>query len=169
MSAFWPIVFMGTPETSAFTLEYLLRGPDPVIGVVTQPDRPAGRGQKTAFSPVRKIAQGRGLPVLAPDKLRDPGFLESLKSWRPELMVVVAYGRILPTAILELAPQGCINVHYSLLPKYRGAAPAARGGPARVGDPLCTHACVRRDEHRHRLHLLDDLARCLFRRAHPHP
>jgi methionyl-tRNA formyltransferase len=125
MSAFWPIVFMGTPETSAFTLEYLLRGPDPVIGVVTQPDRPAGRGQKTAFSPVRKIAQGRGLPVLAPDKLRDPGFLESLKSWRPELMVVVAYGRILPTAILELAPQGCINVHYSLLPKYRGAAPAA--------------------------------------------
>ena len=125
MSVFWPIVFMGTPETSASTLEYLLRGPDPVIGVVTQPDRPSGRGQKTAPSPVRKIAQGRGLPVLAPGKIRDPGFLETLKSWRPELMVVVAYGRILPAAILELAPQGCINVHYSLLPKYRGAAPAA--------------------------------------------
>ena len=116
---------MGTPETSAFTLEYLLQSSDPVIGVVTQPDRPAGRGQKTALSPVRKIAQGRGLPVLAPEKIRDPGFLEMLKSWRPELIVVVAYGRILPTAILELAPQGCINVHYSLLPKYRGAAPAA--------------------------------------------
>jgi methionyl-tRNA formyltransferase len=125
MSASWSIVFMGTPEASAFTLEYLLQGPDPVIGVVTQPDRPAGRGQKTALSPVRKIAQGRGLPVLAPEKIRDPGFLQMLKSWHPELIVVVAYGRILPTAILELAPQGCVNVHYSLLPKYRGAAPAA--------------------------------------------
>jgi methionyl-tRNA formyltransferase len=125
MSASWPIVFMGTPETSAFTLEYLLKGPDPVIGVVTQPDRPAGRGQKTAFSPVRKLAQDHGLPVLAPQKIRDPEFLKTLESWRPKLIVVVAYGRILPTAILELAPQGCINVHYSLLPKYRGAAPAA--------------------------------------------
>jgi methionyl-tRNA formyltransferase len=125
MSAPWSIVFMGTPEISAFTLEYLLQGPDPLIGVVTQPDRPAGRGQKTAVSPVRKIAQGRGLPVLAPEKIRDPGFLQTLKSWHPELIVVVAYGRILPRAVLELAPQGCINVHYSLLPKYRGAAPAA--------------------------------------------
>jgi methionyl-tRNA formyltransferase len=116
---------MGTPEISAFTLENLLQGPDPLIGVVTQPDRPAGRGQKTAVSPVRKIAQGRGLPVLAPEKIRDPGFLQTLKSWHPELIVVVAYGRILPRAVLELAPQGCINVHYSLLPKYRGAAPAA--------------------------------------------
>jgi methionyl-tRNA formyltransferase len=125
MSASWSIVFMGTPETSAFTLESLLQGPDPVIGVVTQPDRPAGRGQKTVLSPVRKIAQSRGLPVLAPEKIRDPGFLQTLKSWHPELIVVVAYGRILPSAILELAPQGCINVHYSLLPKYRGAAPTA--------------------------------------------
>jgi methionyl-tRNA formyltransferase len=116
---------MGTPETSAFTLEYLLQGSDPIIGVVTQPDRPAGRGQRTALSPVRKMAHDRNLPVLAPEKMRDPGFLQTLKSWRPELIVVVAYGRILPTAVLELAPQGCINVHYSLLPKYRGAAPAA--------------------------------------------
>jgi methionyl-tRNA formyltransferase len=125
MTVSWPIVFMGTPETSAFTLEYLLQSPDPVIGVVTQPDRPVGRGQKTARSPVSRTAQGRGLPVLAPEKIRDPGFLKTLKSWRPELIVVVAYGRILPTAILELAPRGCINVHYSVLPKYRGAAPAA--------------------------------------------
>jgi methionyl-tRNA formyltransferase len=125
MSAPWSIVFMGTPEISAFTLEYLLQGPDPVIGVMTQPDRPAGRGQKTALSPVRKIAQARGLPVLAPEKIRDPGFLQTLNSWHPELIVVVAYGRILPRAVLELAPHGCINVHYSLLPKYRGAAPAA--------------------------------------------
>jgi methionyl-tRNA formyltransferase len=125
MSAPWSIVFMGTPETSAFTLESLLQGPDPVIGIVTQPDRPAGRGQKTAFSPVRKTAQDHGLPVLAPKKVRDPRFLQILNSWHPELIVVVAYGRILPAAILELAPQGCINVHYSLLPKYRGAAPAA--------------------------------------------
>jgi len=125
MTVSWPIVFMGTPETSAFTLEYLLQSPDPVIGVVTQPDRPVGRGQKTARSPVSRTARGRGLPVLAPEKIRDPGFLKTLKSWRPELIVVVAYGRILPTAILELAPRGCINVHYSVLPKYRGAAPAA--------------------------------------------
>jgi methionyl-tRNA formyltransferase len=133
MSASWPIVFMGTPETSAFTLEYLLKGPDPVIGVVTQPDRPAGRGQKTAFSPVRKLAQDHGLPVLAPQKIRDPEFLKTLESWRPKLIVVVAYGRILPTAILELVPQGCINVHYSLLPKYRGADLFARRSRNRAG------------------------------------
>ncbi|MBI3067161.1 MAG: methionyl-tRNA formyltransferase [Deltaproteobacteria bacterium] len=125
MAQTWPIVFMGTPATAAATLEQLFRGPDRIVGVVTQPDRPTGRGQKTAPSPVRKVAESHGVPVVAPEKIRPPEFLDTLRNWRPEIIVVVAYGRILPKTILELAPQGCLNVHYSLLPKYRGAAPAA--------------------------------------------
>jgi methionyl-tRNA formyltransferase len=125
MSAPWRIIYMGTPETAAATLEQLLQGPDPVIGVVTQPDRPAGRGQKPLSSPVRKLAERHNLPLLAPQKIRDPEVLAWLTSWNPDIIVVVAFGRILPRAILDLAPQGCLNVHYSLLPKYRGAAPAA--------------------------------------------
>lgn len=123
MPLLWRIVFMGTPASAAASLERLLEGPDPVVGVVTQPDRPAGRGQKVAPSPVRKVAESHDKPVLAPERIRDLGFLEALKSWVPELIVVVAYGRILPRSILELPPQGCLNVHYSLLPRYRGAAP----------------------------------------------
>jgi len=121
----WPIVFMGTPEIAATTLEQLIEGPDPVTGIVTQPDRPAGRGQRSVPSPVRRVAERRGIPVVAPQKIRDPEFLETLVGWHPEIIVVVAYGRILHKTILDLAPHGCINVHYSLLPKYRGAAPAA--------------------------------------------
>ena len=121
----WPIVFMGTPRTAAATLERLVEGPDPVVGVVTQPARPAGRGQKSVPSPVQEVAERRGIPIVAPQKIRDPGFLATLKSWNPKIIVVVAFGRILPASILELAPFGCLNVHYSLLPKYRGAAPAA--------------------------------------------
>lgn len=102
-----------------------MEGPDPVVGIVTQPDRPAGRGQKTVPSPVRRIAETHGIPVAAPEKIRDPAFLKTLQEWKPQLIVVVAYGRILPASILRLPPYGCLNVHYSLLPKYRGAAPAA--------------------------------------------
>ncbi|HEY2986860.1 MAG TPA: methionyl-tRNA formyltransferase [Candidatus Binatia bacterium] len=119
------IVFMGTPEVASVSLERLLSEPEPVVGVVTQPDRPYGRGQQTISSPVRKVAERRHIPVVAPEKIRAPSFLEILKNWAPELIVVVAYGRILPREILELAPHGCLNVHYSLLPKYRGAAPVA--------------------------------------------
>jgi methionyl-tRNA formyltransferase len=125
MSTAWPIVFMGTPEIAATTLERLIEGPDAVVGIVTQPDRPAGRGQRSVPSPVRSVAEGRGIPVVAPQKIRDPEFLKTLVGWHPEIIVVVAYGRILPKTILDLAPYGCLNVHYSLLPKYRGAAPAA--------------------------------------------
>ena len=121
----WPIVFMGTPLTAAATLEQMLHGPDRIVGVVTQPDRPTGRGQKSAPSPVRRVAEARGIPTVAPEKIRAPEFLDTLRNWHPEIIVVVAYGRILPKSILELAPHGCLNVHYSLLPKYRGAAPAA--------------------------------------------
>jgi methionyl-tRNA formyltransferase len=130
------IVFMGTPEVAAFSLERLFEAPEPVVGVVTQPDRPAGRGRKTILSPVRRAAEIRGVPTLAPEKIRDPSFFDVLSKWTPDLIVVVAYGRILPRQILELAPHGCLNVHYSLLPKYRGAAPvpwAIIGGEEKSG------------------------------------
>ena len=116
---------MGTPQIASATLERLLEGPDPVVGVVTQPDRPSGRGQRATASPVRKVAEAHGLSTVAPEKIKTSEFLEMLRSWQPQIIVVVAYGRILPKTILELAPYGCLNVHYSLLPKYRGAAPAA--------------------------------------------
>ena len=116
---------MGTPESAAFSLEELLKGPDTVVGVVTQPDRPSGRGQKSIPSPVRRAADKHHIPVVTPEKIRAPEFLHTLESWAPELIVVVAFGHILPRSVLELPPQGCLNVHYSLLPKYRGAAPVA--------------------------------------------
>ena len=116
---------MGTPAAAAASLEALLQGPDPVVGVVTQPDKPSGRGQKKVSSAVRRVAESHQIPVVTPEKLRDPAFFEILKSWAPEVIVVVAYGRILPRLVLDLPAQGCLNVHYSLLPKYRGAAPVA--------------------------------------------
>jgi methionyl-tRNA formyltransferase len=125
MATPWRIVFMGTPQVAAATLDQLIQGPDPVVGVVTQPDRPSGRGQQTSPSPVRKAAEARNIPVIAAEKIRTAEFLAALTQWQPDIIVVVAYGRILPKTILELPPQGCLNVHYSLLPKYRGAAPAA--------------------------------------------
>ena len=123
MSSSWPIVFMGTPEIAAVTLQMLLDGSDRIVGVVTQPDRPTGRGQQSRPSPVRRIAESRGISVMTPVKIRDSDFLDALRSWKPQIIVVVAFGRILPKSVLELSPRGCLNVHYSLLPKYRGAAP----------------------------------------------
>ena len=116
---------MGTPEIAAITLVALMNAPDPVVGIVTQPDRPSGRGQQSMPSPVRRLAESRGIPVVTPEKIRDFEFLDTLKKWNPQVIVVVAFGRILPKSILDLSPHGCLNVHYSLLPKYRGAAPAA--------------------------------------------
>ena len=123
MSSSWPIVFMGTPDIAALTLQILSDGSDPIVGVITQPDRPTGRGQQSRPSPVRRMAERRGIPVITPMKIRDSAFLQALRSWNPQLIVVVAFGRILPKSILDLSPRGCLNVHYSLLPKYRGAAP----------------------------------------------
>jgi methionyl-tRNA formyltransferase len=114
---------MGTPEIAAVTLQMLLDGSDRVVGVVTQPDRPTGRGQQSRPSPVRRIAESRGIPVMTPLKIRDSDSLDALRSWNPQIIVVVAFGRILPKSLLELPPRGCLNVHYSLLPRYRGAAP----------------------------------------------
>ncbi|MDH5739791.1 MAG: methionyl-tRNA formyltransferase [Nitrospira sp.] len=117
------IVFMGTPEFAAPSLEALLRSDDHVVGVVSQPDRPKGRGQQLVAPPVKLVAERAGIPVLQPLKIRTPEFLQALSSWQPDLIAVAAYGRILHTPILTLPPKGCVNVHGSLLPKYRGAAP----------------------------------------------
>jgi len=125
MPAPWPIVFMGTPGIAAATLAELVQGPDTVVGVITQPDRPSGRGRQTTPSPVRKYAESRGIPIAAPEKIRTAEFHDLIRKCQPEIIVVVAYGRILPKTVLELPPRGYVNVHYSLLPKYRGAAPAA--------------------------------------------
>jgi methionyl-tRNA formyltransferase len=101
----------------------LIDGPDEVAGVICQADRPAGRGQKLRMPPVKLLAQEHGVPVEQPTKIRNQAFEGLLRSWAPDLIVVAAYGRILPTNVLELPEHGCINVHASLLPKYRGAAP----------------------------------------------
>jgi methionyl-tRNA formyltransferase len=117
------IVFMGTPEFAVPSLEGLLKSADQVVGIVTQPDRPKGRGQQLSASPVKIVAQREGLPLLQPTKMKEPGFMTELSAWKPDIIAVAAFGRILPAAILSLPPQGCINVHGSLLPKYRGAGP----------------------------------------------
>src|SRR5574341_1452280 len=117
------IVFMGTPDFAVPSLEALLKSGDQVVGVITQPDRPKGRGQTLTPSPIKLIAQREELPLLQPTKMKDPAFLEALASWKPDIIAVVAFGRILPSAVLKLPPRGCINVHGSLLPKYRGAGP----------------------------------------------
>lgn len=117
------IVFFGTPEFAVPSLRALIDGPDEVAGVICQADRPAGRGQKLRMPSVKVLALERGVPVEQPTKIRNQAFEDLLRSWNPELIVVAAYGRILPTNILELPEHGCINVHASLLPKYRGAAP----------------------------------------------
>ena len=117
------IVFMGTPEFAVPSLEALLRSDDQVVGVVSQPDRPKGRGHQLVAPPVKFVAERAGIPILQPLKIRTPEFLQALSAWEPDLIAVAAYGRILHTPILRLPPMGCVNVHGSLLPKYRGAAP----------------------------------------------
>jgi methionyl-tRNA formyltransferase len=117
------IVFFGTPAFAVPSLQALLDGPDTVVGVVCQPDRPAGRGQRLQAPPVKQLAEQHQLSLAQPLKLKSGEFPEQLQAWSPDLAVVAAYGRILPTAILETPRLGCINVHASLLPRYRGAAP----------------------------------------------
>jgi len=120
------IVFFGTPEFAVPTLEALLRSRHTVVGVVTQPDRPRGRGQKTSAAPVKACAVAAGVPVLQPERLKDSEFLELLSGLGADLGVVAAYGKILNDAVLATPPLGLINVHASLLPRYRGAAPVHR-------------------------------------------
>jgi methionyl-tRNA formyltransferase len=120
------IAFAGTPEFAVPTLQALARSSHALVGVLTQPDRPAGRGRALSPSPVKQLAQQLRLPLAQPEELHSAPARAVLQAWAPELLVVVAYGLILPTAVLTLPRLGCINVHASLLPRWRGAAPIQR-------------------------------------------
>ena len=117
------LVFMGTPEFSVPSLEALLAGEWEIQAVVTQPDRRQGRGHKVRYSPIKEIALEAGVPVLQPEEVAELSFVEKLKGLNPDAIVVVAFGQLIPSAVLHLPRHGCINVHPSLLPRYRGAAP----------------------------------------------
>lgn len=117
------VVFAGTGEIGVPSLEWLLQSGHTVAGVLTQPDKPVGRHQVLQPSAIKQIAIREGLPVLQPPRLRDPAALESLRLWSPEVLVVMAYGQILPPAVLELPAYACLNLHASLLPRHRGASP----------------------------------------------
>ena len=119
----WRLIFMGTPGFALPSLEAVLTAGEEVLAVVTQPDRPRGRGQRVSPAPLKDLALSWNLPVLQPQRLKDPALVQQLAALRPELIIVVAYGRILPREILALPSVGPLNVHASLLPKYRGAAP----------------------------------------------
>jgi methionyl-tRNA formyltransferase len=123
MSSPWRIVFFGTPSFAIPALKSLLQGPDEVVAVVTQPDREKGRGRKIIPSPVKELILQYGLPLFQPEKVKEETFQENLKGLHPALFVVVAYGQILPKSLLKIPKYGAVNVHASLLPKYRGAAP----------------------------------------------
>ena len=117
------IVFMGTPDFSVNALENIVKAGHDVVGVITQPDKPKGRGGKMQYTPVKEKALELGLDVDQPQRVKETEFIEKLKEMNPDAIVVIAFGQILPKAILDMPKYGCINVHASLLPKYRGAAP----------------------------------------------
>jgi len=120
------VVFFGTPQFAVPTLRRLVDSTHSVAGVITQPDRPRGRGQKITHAPVKALALERGIPVYQPDRLKPPEVADTLRGWGSDLGVVAAYGRIIPEHLLTIPRFGMINVHASLLPKYRGAAPVHR-------------------------------------------
>lgn len=120
------IVFAGTPEFAAVALRALLATPHHIVAVYTQPDRPAGRGRHLKASPVKELALAQQLPVEQPTTLKNPEAQQALASYRPDVLIVAAYGLILPGSVLETPPHGCLNIHASLLPRWRGAAPIQR-------------------------------------------
>ncbi len=128
------VVFMGTPDFAVPSLQAIMSAGHRVVAVFTQPDRPRGRGHKLAPSPVKQAAAASGIPVYQPLRLRDPDALMALQALAPDVICVVAYGQILPKAVLDLPPLGCVNVHASLLPRWRGAAPIQAALLA--GDPV---------------------------------
>ena len=137
------VVFMGTPEFAVPTL-WALAEHQQVTGVVTQPDRQAGRGRTLVESPVKQVAMERGLPIFQPENLGGPEPLAHLAAWRPDAVVVAAFGQLLPVTVLDLPPHGCLNVHASLLPRYRGAAPIAAA--ILSGDAVTGITIMRMDE-----------------------
>ena len=117
------VVFMGTPDIAATCLKKILADGFDVVGVYTQPDRPKGRGMKMVFSPVKEVALAAEIPVFQPENFRDEETVEQLKALQPDIVAVVAYGRILPQKVLDVPAKGCVNIHASILPQYRGSAP----------------------------------------------
>lgn len=117
------VIFMGTPDFSVGTLEALVKAGHEVVLAVTQPDKPKGRGKAVSFSPVKETALAYGIPVFQPQRIREPEAVRELRKYEADVMVVVAFGQILPKEVLAMTRYGCINVHASLLPRYRGAAP----------------------------------------------
>ena len=117
------VVFMGTPDIAATCLKQILAAGIDVVGVYTQPDRPKNRGMKLAISPVKEVALAHDLPVYQPENFREEATVEQLRQLQPDVVAVVAYGRILPQKVLDIPAKGCINIHASLLPAYRGSAP----------------------------------------------
>ena len=117
------VVFMGTPDIAATCLKKIIADGFEVVGVYTQPDRPKGRGMKMVFPPVKDVAIANNIPVFQPENFREDETVEQLKSLAPDVVAVVAYGRILPQRVLDIVPQGFINIHASVLPQYRGSAP----------------------------------------------
>lgn len=117
------IIFMGTPDFSVGTLEALVEAKHEVVLAVTQPDKPKGRGKELQYTPVKECALKYNIPVYQPRRVREPECIEELRKYEADIMVVVAFGQILPKEILDMTPYGCVNVHASLLPKYRGSAP----------------------------------------------
>ena len=130
---------MGTPDFAAKSLEALIENKYDVAAVFTKADKPVGRGMKTEFSPVKKLALENGIEVFQPVKLRDEAIYDTIRGIAPDIIIVVAYGKIIPPEILEIPKYGCINVHGSLLPKYRGAAPiqwSVINGDRRLQTPI---------------------------------
>ena len=117
------VVFMGTPDIAATCLKKILADGFEVVGVYTQPDRPKGRGMKMVYSPVKEVALAKGIPVFQPESFRSDEDVEALRALNPDVVAVVAYGRILPQRVLDIPSKGCVNIHASLLPQYRGSAP----------------------------------------------
>src|SRR5215469_4802685 len=130
------LVFLGTPEFAVATLDALIAAGHEVLCVVTQPDRPSGRGRQLAAPPVKQAAIRHALPVYQPERIRRPEAVTKLAAIKPDAMIVVGYGQIIPQTVIDIPPHGIINVHASLLPKYRGAAPlqwAIVNGETRTG------------------------------------
>lgn len=138
------VAFAGTPEFAAEALAALIASQHSVVGVLTQPDRPAGRGRKLTASPVKNMAIEHDIPVDQPKSLKEAGAMDELIGWAPDVVVVAAYGLLLPTAVLDLPPLGCLNIHGSLLPRWRGAAPIHRAVMA--GDTQTGVTIMRMDE-----------------------
>lgn len=138
-------LFMGTAEFACPTLQALAASEHEALAVVTQPDRPRGRGRQPAMTPVKRVAIELALPILQPARLRRDAVIDALAAFEPDIIVVVAYGNILPPRVLELPPHGCVNLHASLLPKYRGPAPI--NWALIHGEPVTGYTIIQMDEH----------------------